>query len=277
MSRATEVVEVAAEPIDDLEVRLVDGVTLTGRIRGLAFDDLGALTLVAESAYTRIRGQVTFDGVYRIEHLAPGRWRVNARLVQGGRLAAKTVIVTEDDREVLVDLDFGLGATLHGEVSTASRPAAGVSVSLSPDGGGAWREVSTANDGTFEIGDLDDGVYRLTVVSPSGFRLVRKLEITSDEHVNVELGAGSVRGRVVDILDGSRVVGAYVRFLSTDDESSSGQAHTDSSGAFLIEQVPEGRWRIVVDRDGYASSEEVVDVRGDLEELVVKLQRTGIP
>lgn len=93
-----------------VEVRRAPGVaTVTGRISGLSAAELTRIqvnALTADPGRLRLeslRGTTDGRGVFRIEHLAPGIWKVAAGL-DDGRFAAGNVTIAPGQTAAVLDL-----------------------------------------------------------------------------------------------------------------------------------------------------------------------------
>lgn len=95
-------VEVEGGPVSGLDLSLLPGIALSGRIAGLPPEET-AHTVYAEGPSTRL-GEVDERGDYRIPDLGPGEWRVFATL--GPRVAEGRVTLEEGMEEALLDLEF---------------------------------------------------------------------------------------------------------------------------------------------------------------------------
>lgn len=281
---ATDPITVGQSPVADLEVRLTTGATLTGEILGLSVDELAKLRIIAASGRDFRAGEADFEGRYQVLNLGVGDWRVSAELAGAGRRASGQVTVTEDDLEVNLDLEFGSGYVLTGTVLVGSRPMAGAMVSASRRGGGNAR-ATTSQDGTFRMEDLEEGAYTLSVYSASftALRHREEIELTGDDDVLIELVTARVAGWVTNAYDHSPVVGARMRLEPVEDDGEDAVVfvvggfgnETDSRGYFALADVPEGFWKLIAQRSGFAPAEQVVDVHGDaLGELELEMTPT---
>ncbi len=86
--------------------------------------------------------------------------------------------------------------------------------------------------------------------------------------------AGTLAGRVTDPA-GSPVAEAAVRLLRPDGGAPVRSASTDAAGAFRMEGVPAGRWRVRAERIGFAPAEREVRVSRGAEARVELRLATG--
>jgi protocatechuate 3,4-dioxygenase beta subunit len=149
-----------------------------------------------------------------------------------------------------------------------------------------YREVarvraSTAS-GTFALGDLPEGSYRLEAWSAGGlFGFVDRLRVGGDERaagpVTVRAYAGwSITGRVVRAGDGLPVEGATVAVRGVGDDPGPHSAVTDGSGGFSIRSVPPGfHTLIVVARDFAPRLVDSVEVKRAADTQVPDIEITS--
>lgn len=74
-------------PVSGVEVRMAPGAAIVGRVRGVEAAEIARLHVAAspgDGGGMTFSGAVDYEGGFRIEGLAPGRWRVMALLGEGG-------------------------------------------------------------------------------------------------------------------------------------------------------------------------------------------------
>jgi hypothetical protein len=184
-----------AGPVRDLELRLDGGAVVTGQIRGLSFQDLARVHLVATRTGIpgEQEGRADSQGSYRIDDLAAGDWLVLARMPDG-RMAQGQVTIASGARAVSLDLGFEGGVTLSGHILTGATPIAGALVRvLAGDGSGAGGGV-TGPQGEFRIEGLRPGTYAMTIVPPQpGSPHHETLELRGDREVVIDLAPRPAR------------------------------------------------------------------------------------
>jgi len=269
-ARTSDPVIVGESPVAGLELRFAAGVTLTGEVRGLTVDELAELRIRASSGRGYRGGEVDFSGRYRVHNLGAGEWTVRAEVSGGGRQASGRVTVTESDEEVALDLEFGGGHVLTGTVLVGGQPTAGAWILVSGRSLAATSRATTSQDGTFRLEGLEAGTYELSVItaSISGARHRKEVELTDDVDVLIELVTARLSGWVRDAFDRTPLSGVAVRL----EEPAAGErpvvvfagggGESDSRGLFTLSEVPEGSWKLVARRAGYARAELAVDVSG---------------
>lgn len=281
-------VEVAGQPVHDLEVRLVSGATLTGDIRGVDLSELAAVEIRAEGeGDAALHGRVRHDGSYVLEHLPPGDWLVAASLAGGSRRATVRVSVRSEDRELQRDLEFDSALTLTGQVIYGGEPLPGADVGLRGTDVVARRSVGTDHEGRFEIHDLEPGRYRLQVSSGRhGFTHDEILDLQTDRDKIVEIATARVAGRVTEAQGSAPIPEAMILLRRVaGDGAPTGASDaafligvpTEADGSFRIPRVTAGRYTLTARKDGYATAEEILAIEpgGDREDLRLELEPTS--
>lgn len=185
---AAEEVRVAGSSVTGLEIRLERGDAIAGRVLGLPFEDLAQVQVVATSpARPGQRGQVDYEGRYRVEGLGPGEWKVIATLPAQSRQTGGVVSLGDGGAEARLDLEFSTGFVLSGRVERGGTPIGGALV-LVESGDGSGGNTVTGPDGRFRVEGLRPGTYALTALETrSNLRSDQKLEIEGDREVVVAL------------------------------------------------------------------------------------------
>jgi protocatechuate 3,4-dioxygenase beta subunit len=281
MTRLEDPVEVAG-PVADVELRLASGARIVGTLSGLEEVELRQSEVIAYDRRTgTAAGRIAPDGGFVIPALAPGDWTVLAS-APGGRRATDHVAIAPGEEEIRVDLSFGDGFTLEGTVLLESEPLSGAQVALRNQdiADSAWSR--TDHLGRFQADGLEPGRYSLVVSKfDSGLHHQEELLLLDDEEVLIEIERRRVSGRVVDAVDEAPVAGAAVRLQPHDVDpalfptSTRGPGtRSDSSGAFSLGSVTAGLHELSVSKDGYGRLEQALEVVGDVEGLVLRLEPT---
>ncbi len=262
------VLEVAGSRIDDLKVELSSGVTLTGDILGLDLSELSRVSVRASNEERPRRiGRIFADGRYEVPDLAPGVWTVKAALAGAERQVTRKISISDGDVEIRRDLDFSAGVRLTGLVSFEGEGLPGALVSLSSTEHDSARTVRTNALGRFQVSNLAEGHYRLTV-SHRRLHLIHneEIEIVGDQDIEVHIDAVTVRGEVIDGSTGNPIGDAVVVLgqvagPATSEPVSETTVATDAQGTFSIQHLSAALYRASVSRDGYAPAEETLDLR----------------
>jgi uncharacterized surface anchored protein len=158
--------------------------------------------------------------------------------------------------EVELDLDFDTGLSLGGRLLLDGQPVAGVSLSLSPAGGGIVEGVQTDHQGGFRFTGLAPGDYWLGVHDLArGLREAEPVSLAADREVVLDLETVVVSGQVVDAADGSPIPGAWIR-LERDGAADpmSPATQSDAQGRFRFARVARGSYRLTAQKEGYAAA-----------------------
>jgi protocatechuate 3,4-dioxygenase beta subunit len=270
----------AGLPREGIEVRLPRLAAISGRLLGLAPDQLSGVVVGAAKfehmTFEEHRGEVLDDGTYRVPGLTPGRWEVTAANLELGRRGQGWIEIEPGRSEATLDVELQGGHTVSGTVRRAGEPIAGAEVSLS--GGTATTDL----EGHFRIEGVPTGQQGVLVRDPaSGAFVVEQVEIEGDRELLLELEAHRIAGTVYAADGSGPIAGATVQVeREQEDEarfSMPSQTVTGSGGGFLLPGVGAGRWRLVVEKSGYAAHVSAVEVLGgDVETAPVFLEPAGV-
>lgn len=296
VSERRRTLHVDDEDVEDVRVVLERAALVTGMVFGLDFDDLARVRVGAEDGRgASIRGRLDYTGAYEIRDLPPGDWVVRAVLGGGRRQVQERLEVPPGGAELRRDLRFEERFVLTGTVLLGGEPLPGALVSLTGRELAVEREVASDYQGRFEIEDLEPATYNLGVAH--GRELVvanRDVKLDGNRDVVIDLVPARVSGRVVDAASGDPVAGALValvRLSETGEETNALSAASGEDGAFDFPRAPPGRYRVSVQRDGYAAATWQLDLadgaaRRDLElevrptagaEIWLRLASGGVP
>jgi RNA polymerase sigma-70 factor (ECF subfamily) len=201
------------------------------------------------------------EGRYAFASLPPGpvTLRVNA-----GAAGSKNLQLEIPEGGVLRrDVLLERGPTLRGRViDERRRPLAGMRIQAQPGSGGAPRipeAVASDAEGRFEIPDLDEQEWSLTVEDPQDLHviLLRRTARPGGDEVELVIGAeqratATIEGRLLD-PDG-RPASALVSIWQVDSNSIR-SLRVDERGCFGLGPLPPGRYRVWAAADGCAPIE----------------------
>ncbi|HEV7518453.1 MAG TPA: carboxypeptidase-like regulatory domain-containing protein, partial [Thermoanaerobaculia bacterium] len=251
-SAAATEVRIAGAPVRDLEVRLIRGGAVTGRLLGLPPGDLAGVWVFASSAGGKGQQGRVDHGEYRISDLAPGDWSLSAGA--GSRRVMAQVTLPEAGASVRRDLQFQGGFTLSGRVLRGGVPVPGVEVFTS---GLDTAEVAgsvTVSDakGAFRLEGLQPGTYDVAVL-PQRLPQPRRVQIRGDQEIEIDLPASQVSGRVTDAASSAPLDDAALSLVSKGGQDFPlGDQRSVPDGTFRFEGVAAGSYRIAAGKDGYA-------------------------
>jgi hypothetical protein len=277
-----EPLEIGANPVAGLIVRLTSGTTLTGRVLGLEYDDLARVEIRAVVSGGSI-AKPDFEGRYRIPNVPAGEVTVMAEVPGSGRQVRAKTTIPEGAPEAVLDLEFGGGFTLTGTVLHDGRPAGGAILTLTGIHVAHAVNTTVSQDGSFRVEGLPEGNFRLSVLDrESGLAHGEEIEMTADADIRIEISTARISGRVRDAIDFSPIEGAAVS-ATTDDEAGSepsfGRMKTvrsDARGHFSFGEVAEGVWKVTAVKSGYGPAEQTVAVQGGrpIEDLDLSMSAT---
>ena len=302
---------IAGQVVETLSGEPAEGMVVVAGIPDAAKPE--AFSFVPDDAP---RASVGASGSYHLQGLRPGEYQVVPRAGRSGyspvasRLGKKVVL--EEGLDV-TDVDFRVhpGGRIFGRVTDADgEGVAGArcqvtladAMSTTLEGGIEWAVLLknkgsvTTDDGSFEFEGIPaGGVYRVTVRpenhAPGRSDAVRLEAKALEVEVNVQLTRGSVlAGRVIS-GQGAPLADTRVRVVPDLGDLVSGgfgalgssqlSRVTDATGAFRLERLPAGRYRLragelrVSDVIGGADDEArtfVVDGTSDLTGVVLTIQ-----
>lgn len=244
-------------PLSGLEIRLREGGVVRGRLQGLDSTQTPRVRLWAQGMIRRPGTVDPVTGTYEVQGLSPGLWRVAAEVGRAGPAAAAVVEIAGAGHGVIQDLDFGPGRRVEGSVVSRGVPVTAWVVVKD----GAGRSMARARSDSLGLFVLDvprEGVFRLEVEMSSGVGnsvvYSQALDLSADKTVDIDLRFEELSGRVLDARTREPVAGARLvlggqwptgtvlplrRTFSADD------------GSFVFPRVPEGRWRLEVEAEGF--------------------------
>ncbi len=261
-SQTTGAFEVAGQPVANLEVVLERGAVLSGRVLGLAPEDLAdvAIEALGERGLT-LPAWTDGRGRYEIRSLRPGDWLVRASLPGGQRQARIRLTLQRSDRELERDLEFTKRLTLSAQVLYDGEPLPGAKVSLRGQHVAADRAATTDYEGRFEINDLDADTYRLGLTE-SAKRIVYndQIDLQSDQEVVLQITTSAVAGTVVSEKDGAPLAEALVTLRPVAGPDFLIGGSTKADGRFGLYRVPPGRFRIEAQAEGFVPSSQEIQI-----------------
>ena len=158
-------VNVAAGPVDGVEIHLEPALTLTGRLLGLRAPDCKLSLYAHGAAPFALDGHADVPGHYAVPGFGAGAWSVVATC--GEQSALRPLQIRSGEAAPTLDLDFGPGPlVLSGRV--LGEPGARYEVSLdrtfSPAAPLGRAEVTSGE--SFRFANLQPGTYEIYVLEP---------------------------------------------------------------------------------------------------------------
>jgi hypothetical protein len=267
----------------DLQLEPVTGATLTGHLLGLGPEELAQASVRGYGGEaSSAQATVEPDGHYEIKNLGPGDWRFNA-FTTSQRVAQQRIKIQPGEAEAVLDFEFGKGGTLSGTVLVEGSPLSGANVRVTNSSSKEGRSVVSRYDGHFELHDVAPGRYVLSVSGALGaVHQERAIEIDGDREMTIDIPMGTLAGQVVSAGTGEPVADAMVSIDGQESDSrffySTPTTRSGDEGAFESRLAP-GKYRIKIQKEGYAPAETTAEVRSGGAGAVVeiRLKPVGAP
>lgn len=223
-----------------------------------------------------VRGRSEQDGYYELLGVPLNEeYRVYATADSASPQLADPFVLTSEVRSVQIDVYLYGGSDVSGiVVNSQGQPVADANVAcipsysklLSPmDTPAAFREAKSGPDGTFTIAKLPAGDYQIlgrkqgfkiptagTSIYPDGFSPLSNVEVRL---LPIDEGRNYVAGTVTDQRTRDGIGGAKVELSGFGSETLNNftrETNTDAKGAFSIEGLEAGMYRLRVSKEGYA-------------------------
>ncbi len=268
-----------AHDIEGVELTLERGGAIFGRLVGLPFDELADVRIVARMGTNQKRTVPDYESAYRIEGLETGEWAIAAEVQRTGRRAQGVVAVADPADEIELDLEFGRGCALMGQVLWRDEPAAAAKVVAYGDDAPLPAIAYADLLGRFRFEGLLEGGYRVRAWDGSGRAWVEeRVDLEGDREILLELASARIEGAVRGARDGRPLRGARVRVESLASGPTSGlqvtigRDGTGPDGLFRIDGVPQGLLYLVVSAEGFAAVRRQVQIVERDQEVLLEFE-----
>jgi protocatechuate 3,4-dioxygenase beta subunit len=268
-SHPKEIVVQGGAPVGGILVRLPAEATIRGRLLGLEPGEVPATTILARGGEAGAGGArpgtVLDGGRYEVPDVGPGRWEVIAWVPARGKSGRGTIEIAPGQGEASLDLELRQGLTVTGSVLWNGEPAPGVQVQTMGRHLGAGGLAVTGTDGRFELSGLSPGSQEIVISDPArGLWTSRTVEAYGGEDLLLEVDTARVSGTVLSATGLAPLADARVQLTggARDDGSVLPTPRTLSAvdGAFLLEGVEPGSYRLRVEKPGYGARSVPVEV-----------------
>ncbi|MGC4109254.1 MAG: carboxypeptidase regulatory-like domain-containing protein [Nocardioides sp.] len=166
------------------------------------------------------------------------------------------------------DFDLTANADVSGHVTDGGGGVGGVTVVLTPSGGGTPESTVTDGDGGYTFERVPPGTYDISIETPTGYSPEPPLTdvvVAADDLDNQDFALskpGAVAGTVhLDTSSGAGHRGVEIRITGPDGEQT---VTTDADGNYFLGDLPPGTYRIRVvvpdGFDGVAPAEHTVTI-----------------
>lgn len=255
-------------------ITLRRGATISGRVSGLAPEQLGAVHLYATASdfMQPVMGLVSANGAFTLTGIPDGMVAIHASI--DGRSVEKNVEVANGAAPP-IELAFVEGFNVHGRVTVNGRALPGAFVHFSPDIQGASPATTqTSGDGTYQVAGIAAGDYIIDVsANYQGSIATERRTISGPTTHDFEVKASTIRGRVVDARTQQPLPDARLLLNSSAEMAWMYNTITsDSDGRFTFEFVKPATYTINAQRDSYASARKTVNVSDGNAEVELQLE-----
>ncbi len=262
-----------------IRITLKAGATIAGRVTGLPPSELSSANVNVSSSSGFANAPVRADGTFRVDGAPAGTVRVVA--TAGGGMGSRRQSATKSvevaaGAEAYVDLEFASGNRITGRVTRGGVPVDGASVMFNSPGGSGTAAVRTNTRGEYEIEGLENGPYTVVVMDIRTMASHRtEYTVRGAATFDIQMATAALRGRVIDRATQDGIANVSIA-LDADQQTGVRfpQMQTDASGAFRLEGVAPGSYRLRATRSGYGQEVVDVSVTGDSEQDVeVRMSR----
>lgn len=155
-SAKSEPIDVGDNDVGGILLTLSRGGVIEGRVLNVPLAELGAVAVTAQSSddRSRHRGEVLWDGTYRIENLPAGEWQVMATTPTRRHAHPEKQVLLGEGHVLQVDLPLGEGARWRGEVRHEGKLVGGARIDVKCPELGLSFTLTSREDGSFVIDDL---------------------------------------------------------------------------------------------------------------------------
>ncbi len=269
-------IEVPEGGLSNLELRLKRGATVIGQVRGVATPDLEGCRIYSDDgASTKIR----MDGSFRLDGVGSGEREITARIYTSDRTRSVRATVPESGETGPVIIDFESGMTLSGRVLRGGNGVPRMLVTANGVGTQAVGNAISGPEGRWSIEGLDPGEIQVAVQSQSGEVLAGDhVVLERDTEIDLQIGGGSVAGRVVEADTHEPLEGAKVMVSGSGLPPVDRRMSTDRSGFFEATDLTDGDYVVRAEAPGRSPAQQMVSVHagmaGDVTLSLEREQRT---
>jgi hypothetical protein len=263
-----------------LTLTLDAGATITGRITGIAADQLPQVVVTAAGGTSRNQTFADASGNFALSGLPDGQVRVDAVLTTAGRrrMAPPKTVVVENGVAPAVEINFEEGINVSGRVTKGGVPLSYGNVAFVPAARSAnagmpqFANAIISSDGTYSAAGLSIGDYTVRVNGANMTQYVTKYTAAASGTFDIDIHGALVHGRVVDARSGSPLADARVSMTSR--LPANGNSVTDSDGRFAIDSLPDANYDLQASHEQYAvASQSVVVANGTAADVEVRMEQ----
>ena len=251
------------------------GATIHGVVSGLLPGERGRTRVEVrpQDQYGHLADTYVDDqGSYSLRLVPAGRLEVIAETPLN-RQVSKTIELSKDDTDEMVNFEFNGSARLSGRVTRGGDPVPGVEVIAEPlDGTGVSASTMTNRAGAYRLDSLTDGNYKVKV-RPG--RRSAQLLVSGSTTLDFDLPALYVSGKVSDAVDGRPLpdVQLMIRFADPKGTVVMGTA-TGFQGEFSFGGLEAGAYQINATRPGYDLVDQHIEIADSVSDVTVSMRQT---
>ncbi len=131
---------------------------------------------------------------------------------------------------------------------------------LNPDGSFSNLQTNSDSTGYFQLQSVPQGTRSITF-EKEGYHLFQAgiLISNNDYDYNVKLESLKISGNILD-YEGNSISGAVISVLKSDDSQTNFTTTSGETGFYQLKNVPQGKWILVIEKEGYATEESEIIV-----------------
>ncbi len=131
---------------------------------------------------------------------------------------------------------------------------------LNPDGSFSNLQTNSDSTGYFQLQSVPQGTRSITF-EKEGYHLFQAgiLISNNDYDYNVKLESLKISGNILD-YEGNSISGAVIAVLKSDDSQTNFTTTSGETGFYQLKNVPQGKWILVIEKEGYATEESEIIV-----------------
>jgi Carboxypeptidase regulatory-like domain/IPT/TIG domain len=193
------------------------------------------------------------NGTYTLSNLASGTYSVQVTASGYGNGSASVSVTSGANSPQGFSLTPNPGSitgTVTDSVTGTPISGANITCSVSPSCTG----TTTAGDGTYKLSSLNEGTYQVTAAATNYGSSTIGVTVgpggTPTQNFALTPNSGSISGTVSDSVTHNPIFGASV---SCSGPPSCTPTTTDSGGTYLLNNLTEGSYQVMVSMTGYAS------------------------
>lgn len=263
------------DPAQNVTITLDRGGVINGHVAGLSEAESGTVTVMASYSASGAQASVEGDGSFTIQGVPEGAVSISAMKTGAPtrRSAPKSVTVTNGSAP-FVEIDFAEGVSVSGRVTREGKPVTAAAIRFSPTQGNMGGSSDLGPDGTYHVGGLQNGEYRVSVdfYGSSGTRIAHTLTVAGSMTHDIDLTGRLLRGHVVDGSTGTPLADVRVQ-LNPPGDGMTRVAVTDSDGRFTVDLLEDGQYNLVTQRAQYAALQQDISIPS--QDLELRLDLTA--